>query len=218
MAVLRQIAEAFASKGDWLNSLEFGRKLADVEPYDESGIRVKLRCLGALGRLGEAQSEYALFTKRLSADLGLRASVPLRRMADTVISGRFHEAGTGPVGSQAELIWQILSVMVEEAPEQVLPLLGSPKLNWFIALSGPELKSLLEKVFRQTSGWDPNRRGIAKRLLQIYLQNLESDRTIELADELLSNGDPLDQIASLNYLGMAHNDMGKCSARLHLLI
>lgn len=207
-AVLRQLAETCESLGDWPTALEYARKLSEADPFDEDGVRLQIRALGALGRPAEAQAEYTRYSKLMMSELGLKASVGLRQLSDTVVSGRFQAKGTKATAAQKDLIWQILDMLVDEDPERVLHLLSSPKLNWSIATSGPDLRALLERLFRDTTGWSKDRKGVATRLLQIYVQEVEPDLAEPLAKGLLAHGDSNEKVAGHNFLALARQHKG----------
>ncbi|MBI1333684.1 MAG: hypothetical protein GC165_12485 [Armatimonadetes bacterium] len=216
-AALRQLAETCATLGDWTSALEHAQRLSEADPYDEDGVRLKLQAFGALGRLSEAQIEYARYSKRMISELGLKPSPGLRQLADTVVSGRYQARGTKATTAQKDLVWQILDMLVEEDAERVLPLLSTSKLNWSIATSGPDLRTLIERVMRETNGWSPDRRGVAKRLLQIYAQDLECQLSIDLARDLLDHSEPSDRIPALNFLAIAEQMQGNADlAESHL--
>src|ERR1044072_9408254 len=135
------------------------------------------------------------------ATLGLTVNPGLLSFAEEISDGRFRKTGSRPITAvQQEMIADVMRTFAEEEPEKLLPLLSSPKLNWAIVLHGREMLSLLEVAMRATSGWSPERCGVAKRLLQVYGQEQKWPERAELAGWLYNSPDPPDKIAALNFL------------------
>ena len=197
---LRQLSEELGSRGEWKAALDFARRVTELDPTSEDGIRLQLRYLGELERPMEAQREFGLYAKNLKATLGLSVNPSLRQFAENVVAGRFPRAGSRPLTAiQQEMIAEMMGVMVDEEPERLLPLLASPKLNWSLVFYGSEMRPILERALESTTGWTKERCGVAKRLLQVYSQEHEWTKVVELAEDLYTSPDPTDKIASLNF-------------------
>lgn len=92
--------------------------------------------------------------------------------------------------------------MIQEEPDRVMALFASRKLNWEVVLHGPEVGPMLVHLMRSSGEWNADRCAVAKRLLQYYLQEERFALVHQLASQLNQNGQPIDRIAALNYLGM----------------
>lgn len=197
---LRQLSEELGSRGEWRAALDFARRITELDPTSEDGIRLQLRYLGELERPMEAQREFSLYAKNLKSSLGLSVNPSLRQFAENVVAGRFPRAGSRPLTAiQQEMIAEMMGVMVDEEPERLLPLLASPKLNWSLVFYGSEMRPILERALASTTGWTKERCGVAKRLLQVYSQEHEWSKVVELAEDLYTSPDSTDKIASLNF-------------------
>lgn len=197
---LRQLSEELGSRGEWRAALDFARRITELDPTSEDGIRLQLRYLGELERPMEAQREFSLYARNLKTNLGLSVNPSLRQFAENVVAGRFPRAGSRPLTAiQQEMIAEMMGVMVEEEPERLLPLLASPKLNWSLVFYGSEMRPILERALTSTNGWTKERCGVAKRLLQVYSQEHEWSKVVALAEDLYNSEDPTDKIASLNF-------------------
>ncbi|OJU63681.1 MAG: hypothetical protein BGO01_07350 [Armatimonadetes bacterium 55-13] len=205
---LRLLSEELGSRGEWKSALDYAKRVSQIDPSSEEGIRLQLRYLGELDRTTEAQREFVLYAKQLESSLGLPVNPSLRRFAEDVISGRYRKTGSRPLTSiQQEMIWEIMSVLVEEEPDRLLPLLATSKLNWSLVFYGSEMQPILERVLQATQGWAPERCGVAKRLLQVYAQDGRWVNVSQLAQELNQAPQPIDRISALNFLAAERKAM-----------
>lgn len=199
---LRQLGDELAARGEWAAALDYGARIRELDPTSEVGIRMQLRGLAELDRLQDAQTEFATYAAHLQTVLELPVSSSLRQVAEEIFAGRFRKVGSRPLTAiQQEMISDVLSVLAEEEPARLLPLLASPKLNWPLVVHGQEMRPILEKVLAATSGWSPERSGVAKRLLQVLSQELDWESVVLLATELLSSDEYSNRVAALNFLG-----------------
>ncbi len=215
--ILRQLSEELGSRGEWKAALDYARRINELDPTSESGIRLQLRCLGELGRTTEAQRDFALYTKNLQLILQLPVSPGLRQFAKEVIAGRMRKSEARSMTAvQAEMMSEMMGVLAEEEPERLLPLLSSPKLNWSLVFNGSEMRPILERALQATTGWSTARCGAAKRLLQVYTQDREWSKLTELAKALSESDDQTDKIAVLNFQAIERKAALDCPEALAL--
>ncbi len=197
------LAELLGAKGETEMALEHIHHVRQMNPIDEAAVKLQLQLLGKLDRVAEARKAYEDFRTLWRARAARDVNADVAAVATKALSGGYAQPNARIVSSvQLELVQNLFTVLSEEAPERLLPLLAAQQVNWAIVSHGPELKSLLEAVLERTTGWSPDRAGVAKRLLQFYSQEGESQRMRRLAIQLMESPRALDQVAALNYLGM----------------
>lgn len=199
--VVVSLAEELAAKGEISLALGHIQEQAIRTPFDESVVHLQLRLLGQLNRENEAQRVYVDYRERLKNEMGLEVSRELRALAGRVAAGAYANSQISIVPSfQLELVQNLLTLLAKDSPERLLPLFAAPEVNWAVVTNGPELRGILESVMDRTSGWDPDRAGVAKRLLQAYIQDGEFQKIRVLARSLVDSERPSDKIAAWNYL------------------
>lgn len=202
VGTLSALAEEFGAKGDWETSLEFSRRIQELDPTSEKGFRITLRMLAQLGRSAEALAAFREYQMRLKQELGMKVSPALREYALQIIHQR-PDPKDGPLTSpQQEFIQGLLRHLLDEDPLRLMTLLASKTLNWEVLRHGSELLPLLERTLERCPEWSEDRAGAIKRILVGYSATGDWTKIKTFAEELYALGSDLDKIAGLNHLGM----------------
>jgi DNA-binding SARP family transcriptional activator len=201
--VLHSLAEELAQRGELATAIEYASHLSETDPLNESVVRLQLRLLGQTDRLAEAQRTYSEFRNRLKETLDIDVSPELKAIAQKAIAGGYAQKhGSFVPTVQLEMVQSLLTMLSEASPERLLPLLAAPEVNWAIVTHGREIRRILETVIEKTEGWDPDRAGVVKRLMQYYHQEGEYQRLRRLSNQLLGSPRKIDRIPALSYLAM----------------
>lgn len=201
--VLHSLAEELAQRGELGTAIEHANYLAECDPLDESVARLQLRLLGQKDQISEAQQLYLEFKTRLKETLDLDVSPELKAVAQKTFAGGYaRETGSLMPTVQLEMVQSLLNLLSEASPERLLPLLAAPEVNWAIVTHGREIRRILETVIERTSGWEPDRAGVVKRLMQYYNQEGEYQKLRKLANQLLESPRKIDRIPAYSYLAM----------------
>ncbi|GMV09416.1 MAG: hypothetical protein AMXMBFR55_11500 [Gemmatimonadota bacterium] len=91
----RQLAEAAASSGDAEGGVRWARRALAIDPTDEGAVRRLVELLADAGDVTGALDVYADHVKRLAADFGLKPSLELTRLVQSI--------GERPVATTAEI-------------------------------------------------------------------------------------------------------------------
>lgn len=201
--VLHSLAEELAQRGELATAIEYANHLSETDPLNESVVRLQLKLLGQTDRLAEAQRTYSEFRNRLNETLDVDVSPELKAIAQKAIAGGYAQKhGSFVPTVQLEMVQSLLTMLAEASPERLLPLLAAPEVNWAIVTHGREIRKILETVIEKTEGWDPDRAGVVKRLMQYYHQEGEYQRLRRLSNQLLGSPRKIDRIPALSYLAM----------------
>jgi DNA-binding SARP family transcriptional activator len=201
--VLHSLAEELAQRGELATAIEYASHLSETDPLNESVVRLQLRLLGQTDRLAEAQRTYSEFRNRLKETLDIDVSPELKAIAQKAIAGGYAQKhGSFVPTVQLEMVQSLLTMLAEASPERLLPLLAAPEVNWAIVTHGREIRRILETVIEKTEGWDPDRAGVVKRLMQYYNQEGEYQHLRRLSHQLLGSPRKIDRIPALSYLAM----------------
>lgn len=80
----RRLARRALEQDDARAAADFARRLLEIAPYDEPGIRLQVRALDRLGQRAQAIQSYARFVERLGADLDLEPGAETRALVERI--------------------------------------------------------------------------------------------------------------------------------------
>lgn len=91
MALVRGLTAAYgqsqAEAGQFDAALAAANTLARLDPFDEEGHRLHLRCLAGLGRRAEALKHHQVFVERLQAELGTQPDAETTALVQSLKAG-----------------------------------------------------------------------------------------------------------------------------------
>lgn len=106
---LLRLADCHERRGDYDKALEFSRRLLDLEPWNEDGLRRTMRLLALSGRREDALAQYDAGCRALQRGVGGTPGDETRALAERVRQGAFDPP---PATLAAAATWEIRPLIV----------------------------------------------------------------------------------------------------------